>query len=50
MLFIFAEYEATTSGFEYLDRAGIQYQYPRQRYLNLIHTEDRFIYYRGQTH
>jgi hypothetical protein len=50
MPFIFAENEATKSGFEYLDQTGIQHQYPRQRYLNLIHPGDRFIYYRGRTH
>jgi len=48
MPLIFAENEITESGVNYADRTGIQYQYPKRLYKNIIKPGERFIYYRGR--
>jgi hypothetical protein len=48
MPLIFAENEETESGIEYADQTGVQYQYPKRLYKNVIRAGERFIYYRGR--
>jgi hypothetical protein len=45
---VLAENEDTESGIRYEDRTGVRYQYPKQRYKNLIRSGERFVYYRGR--
>lgn len=48
MPLVFAENEDTESGIHYMDLTGVQYQYPRRMYKNLIQPGERFVYYRGR--
>lgn len=48
MPLIFAQNEITESDFNYADVTGVQYQYPKRMYKNIIQPGERFIYYRGR--
>lgn len=47
MPLVLTQNELTESGHDYGDVLGEVYEYPR-RYRNLIHTGERFVYYRGR--